>query len=225
MMTIRALAAAWVVSFAVRAELPPLVPRDVLFGNPERASPLISPDGQSIAWLAPDAKNVLQVWLRGPQGEPKQITHDKSRGIRTHAFAHDGRTLLYLQDAGGDENFHVFGVDLQSGNVRDYTPFEGVRAQLGALRPEVPDAVLVELNVRDRQAFDVWRLDLRSGGLTLDTQNPGDAAGWVIDETLAPSLLTAFDAPRWPAESLPPAGACYRALRRLPGRDFASQVR
>ena len=85
--------------------------------------------------------------------------------------------------------------------------------------------MLVELNVRDRQAFDVWRLDLRSGGLTLDTQNPGDAAGWVIDETLAPSLLTAFDAPRWPAESLPPAGACYRALRRLPGRDFASQVR
>ena len=184
MKTIAAAAAVWLSSLAARADLPPLVPRDVLFGNPERAAPLLSPDGQSIAWLAPDAKNVLQVWVRGPQGEPRQVTHDKSRGIRTHAFAHDGRTLLYLQDAGGDENFHLFGVDLAAGNVRDYTPFEGVRASILALHPDFPDTVLVELNVRDRQVFDVWRLDLRTGGLTLDTQNPGDGAAWVVDQRL-----------------------------------------
>jgi dipeptidyl aminopeptidase/acylaminoacyl peptidase len=164
-----------------RAEAPPLVPRDVLFGNPQKTLPKISPDGKRLAFLAPDAKNVLQVFVQEGAHEPKQVTQDKKRGIRSYFFAHDNRTLLYLQDADGDENFHVYGVDLPSGNVRDYTPFQGTRAAILALEPDFPDELLVTLNLRNRQLFDVHRITLSTGAIALDTENPGDLASYTTD--------------------------------------------
>src|SRR5947208_718729 len=109
------------------AELPPLIPRDVLFGNPERTAPQLSPDGKRLAWLAPDKKNVLQVWVKTiGKDDDKIVTADKKRGIRQYTWARDNKTLLYLQDNDGDENFHVYGVDLAAGIVRDLTAIQGV---------------------------------------------------------------------------------------------------
>jgi dipeptidyl aminopeptidase/acylaminoacyl peptidase len=168
-----------------RAELPPAIPRDVLFGNPERANPQLSPDGLRLAWLAPDPKNVLQVWVKTiGKEDDKIVTADKKRGIRQYFWAEDNKTLIYLQDAEGDENFHLYGVDLASGNVRDYTPFQGVRARIEATNPASPDQVLVSMNLRNRQLFDVHRLTLSTGALSLDTENPGDVAGWGADAKL-----------------------------------------
>ena len=164
------------------AELPPLISRDILFGNPERAQPRLSPDGQRLAWLAPDKKNVLQVWVKTVgKDDDKMVTADKKRGIRQYFWAEDNKTLLYQQDNDGDENFHVFGVDLASGNVRDFTPFQGVRAGVADLNRDFPDEVLIEANIRNRQLMDVHRLNLKTGALTLDTENPGDVAGWGTD--------------------------------------------
>jgi dipeptidyl aminopeptidase/acylaminoacyl peptidase len=166
----------------LHADLPPLITREVLFGNPEKTSPALSPDGKRLGWLAPDTNNVLQVWVKTVgQNDDKIVTADKKRGIRQYVWAKDNRTLLYLQDSDGDENFHIYGVDLQSGNVRDYTPIQGVRAQLTDLNPDFPNEVLLSLNVRDRALFDVYRLNLKSGALDLDTENPGDVAGWATD--------------------------------------------
>ena len=164
------------------ADPPPLLSRDLLFGNPERAAPHISPDGKRLAWLAPDKKNVLQVWVKTiGKNDDKMVTADKKRGIRTYFFAEDDRTLLYQQDADGDENFHVYGVDLVDGNVRDYTPFQGVRGGVEDTNHERPNEILVSLNLRSRQTMDVYRCDLRTGALVLDTENPGDVVGWVTD--------------------------------------------
>src|SRR5437762_513676 len=81
-----------------RADLPPLITRDVLFGNPERTTPKLSPDGKRLAWLAPDKKDVLQVWVRTiGKKDDKMVTADKKRGIRIYFWAHDNRTLLYEQ--------------------------------------------------------------------------------------------------------------------------------
>ena len=167
---------------SVQGELPPLISRDILFGNPERTSPALSPDGTRLAWLAPDTNNVLQVWVKTVGKEDdKIITADKRRGIRQYFWAKNNRTLLYLQDSDGDENFHVYGVDLPSGNVRDFTPFQGVRAVVTDLNPDFPDELLLSLNLNDRALFDVYRLDLKNGALDLDTKNPGDVAGWGTD--------------------------------------------
>ena len=187
MRKIRFVLAAVVVAFAGQlfAELGPLIPREVLFGNPERAAPQLSPDGKRLAWLAPDTKNVLQVWVRTiGKSDDKVMTADKKRGIRIYRWARDNKTLLYLQDNDGDENFHVYGVDLNSGTVRDYTALQGVRADIVETSPGVPSEILVQMNARDKHLFDVYRVNLETGALVLDTQNPGDVSGWLADSKL-----------------------------------------
>jgi dipeptidyl aminopeptidase/acylaminoacyl peptidase len=171
-----------VAAVSASAELPPLIPREILFGNPERTSPELSPDGKRLAWLAPDTNNVLQVWVKTVGKEDdKIVTADKKRGIRQYLWAENNRVLLYMQDSDGDENFHVYGVDLESGNVRDYSPFQGVRASVLEPNPDYPDELLLTLNLRDRSLFDIYRLNLKNGALELDTQNPGDVADWAAD--------------------------------------------
>ncbi|HZC46444.1 MAG TPA: S9 family peptidase, partial [Candidatus Acidoferrum sp.] len=167
------------------AELPPLIPRDTLLGNPARANPHIAPDGKRLAWLAPDEHGILQVWMQTiGQQDARVVTADKSRGIQTYRWAYDSKTILYEQDAAGDENFHLFAVDLDSHNVRDLTPWQGVRAEFVAANPKFPDRILVALNLRDRKLMDVYRIDLRSGAVALDTRNPGDVAGWLADDDM-----------------------------------------
>ena len=128
-----------------------LIPRRVLFGNPERVSPRISPNGTSLAWIAPD-NGVLNVWTApvGAEGvdwdSAKVATNDTDRGIRVFRWAHDGRHLLYLQDSGGDENWRLYDVDLHTMQRRDLTPFEGVQAQILATEKKHPTEVLVGLN-------------------------------------------------------------------------------
>jgi dipeptidyl aminopeptidase/acylaminoacyl peptidase len=161
----------------------PLIPREVLFGNPERASPGISPDGTRIAWLAP-VDGVLNVWV-GQIGadDAKPVTDDTDRGIRDYRWAHDDCHLLYVQDRGGDENWHLYAVDLEGGGTRDLTPFDGVQAQLVATDKEFPDQVLVGLNKDNPELHDVYQLDLATGKLDLVASNPG-FIGWLADADL-----------------------------------------
>src|SRR5262245_25344926 len=212
--TIPLILAVGLTAFVSRAELPPVLSRDTLFGNPEKTSPAWSPDGIRLAWLAPDTNNILQVWVKTVgKDDDKIVTADKHRGIRQYFWAKNNRTLLYLQDADGDENFHIYGVDLPSDNVRDFTPFQGVRAQVTDLNPNFPDEILVELNMRDRKLFDVYRLSLKNGALDLDTENPGDVGGWVTDPKFRVRL----------AQITPPDGGTELRLRpdeKAPWKTF-----
>ncbi|MCC6729395.1 MAG: S9 family peptidase [Chthonomonadales bacterium] len=163
------------------SNLPPLIPRDDLFGNPEKASPQLSPDGRLLAYLAPD-EGVLNVWLRTlGQEDDRAITRDRKRGIRMYFWAFDGRHLLYLQDLDGDENWHVWSVDVQAGVIRDLTPFQGAQAEVIDADERFPNEILVGLNVRDARVHDVYRIDLSTGATTLRAENPGDVVGWVAD--------------------------------------------
>jgi dipeptidyl aminopeptidase/acylaminoacyl peptidase len=153
----------------------PLVPRQVLFGNPERVSPRISPDGKRLAWIAPD-DGVLNVWV-GQVGadldQAKAVTEDRDRGIRSFFWAHDNRRLLYVQDVGGDEDWHLFDVDLDTGVTRDLTPFDSIQARVEDTDKRFPDTILVGLNRDNPELHDVYRLDLPSGELEKVVENPG----------------------------------------------------
>ena len=176
------------------AELPGLIPREVLFGNPVRSHPEISPDGRQIAWLAPDKNGVVNVWVgAGTGADARAVTNENHRPIQWYAWAGDSEHILYLQDNGGDEINHLFSASLTNGNVRDLTPFRGVRAQNVLTDLQHPRFVLVALNLRDRQAFDMYRVDLETGAITLEATNPGDVLTWTTDNEFVIRAATAFD--------------------------------
>lgn len=159
----------------------PLIPLRHLFDNPERAGARLSPDGRRISWLAP-RDGVLNVWVRDVEGgEPWPVTDDRHRGIRAYLWSRDSTRILYLQDAGGDENNHLFSVDALGGRARDLTPFPGVKAGLIAAPRATPRHILVSMNLRDRSLFDAYRLTLATGRLELVGANPGDILGWQED--------------------------------------------
>jgi dipeptidyl aminopeptidase/acylaminoacyl peptidase len=165
-----------------------LIPRQVLFGNPERISPRLSPDGAALAWIAPH-DGVLNVWTApvGPSGvswdDARVVTADRDRGIRVFTWAHDGRHLLYLQDAGGDENWRLYDVDLPTMQRRDLTPYQGVQAQIIATEKNRPGEILIGLNRDNPQLHDVYRLTLATGELVKENENPGFIS-WVADAEL-----------------------------------------
>ena len=169
----------------------PLVPREVLFGNPERMSPRISPDGSRLAWIAPD-DGVLNVWVGSVGGqEARPVTRDRDRGIRSFLWAHDRRHLIYSQDKGGDENWRLYDVDLQTDEIRDLTPFEGVQARVEDADKRFPDDVLVGLNRDNPELHDMYRLDLRTAELDKVAENPGfiallPDAEWKVRAGVAP---------------------------------------
>jgi dipeptidyl aminopeptidase/acylaminoacyl peptidase len=169
-----------------------LIPRSVLFGNPERTGPEISPDGGSLAWIAP-RDGVLNLWvapISGAGGKSgvdwdaaQPVTEDTDRGIRAFAWARDGQHVLYVQDVGGDENWRLYDVDPRTLERRDLTPFEGIHATIIGTSKRRPDEVLVGLNADNPQLHDVYRLHLASGELVKEIVNPG-YAGWLADEDL-----------------------------------------
>ncbi len=161
-----------------------LIPRSVLFGNPERSSPQISPDGAMLAYLAPD-HGVLNIWVRTlGKTDDRAITNDRKRGIRNLFWQYDSKNILYAQDQNGDENWRVYQTTIATSKTRDLTPFDKVRADIVALEPAHPEIALIQLNKRDPKVFDIYRVNLQTGELTLDTENPGDVASFHPDHDL-----------------------------------------
>ncbi len=161
--------------------VPPLIPLRDLFGDPERALARISPDGRLLSWLAP-RDGVLNVWVRDRDGgEARPVTGDRDRGVRSYLWSRDSRRILWSQDTGGDENHHIMAADVAGGRARDLTPFPGVRAGLIAAPRATPRHALVSMNLRDRSAFDAYRLTLATGQLRLVARNPGNVIGWLAD--------------------------------------------
>jgi len=177
-----------------RAAEPPLISRALLFGNPVRQYPQLSPDGSRISWLAPDDHGVVNVWISGLGGDSARVvTRETHRPIPWYAWAGDGRHILYLQDSGGDENAHLFSADLETSSIRDLTPWKGVRTQNVLVSREHPGHVLVAMNQRDARVFDMYRVDLGTGAITLEARNPGDVLTWNTDWDFAIRAATAFD--------------------------------
>ena len=161
-----------------------LIPRAVLFGNPERAAPEISPDGKHLAFLAP-ADGVMNVFV-APADDLTQavaVTHEASRPVREYSWSLDSKWILFAQDLAGDENFHLWRVGLDGQPPVDLTPAPGARAEVIGTSVKKPGTILIGLNDRDPRWHDVHQLDLASGKRTLVVKNEG-FSGFVVDEDL-----------------------------------------
>lgn len=163
---------------------PELIPRTVLFGNPEKVAPKISPDGEKLAYVAP-LDGVLNVWVKTiGTDDDRAVTSDEGRGIFRYSWAEDSGHIMYLKDADGDENWLLYTVDLATGDVRNLTPYEDVQVRIVDRSKRLPGIVLISMNKRDARLHDVYRLDVASAGLTMVAENPGDIAEWVADYDL-----------------------------------------
>jgi dipeptidyl aminopeptidase/acylaminoacyl peptidase len=159
-----------------------LIPREVLFGNPERTGVKLSPDGTMISYLAP-LDDVLNVWVMPSSGGPARVvTRSVDRPIRSYSWAKNSAQILYANDEGGDENTHIYAIDLEGGEPRDLTPGDEVKAQIISQHRDRPDEVLVMTNARDPQVFDVHRLNTRTNVSTLVFENDGGYIGMVADD-------------------------------------------
>ena len=177
-----------------------LIPRDTLFGNPDRAALRVSPDGTKLAFIAPLA-GVLNIWV-APADKPDEarpVTKDTGRGIRSYFWAYTNSDILYTQDKGGDENFKIYRVDLSKDETKDLTPFESITGPDGkpimlpsgqALRPRAevegvshkyPGTIVIGLNNRNPQFHDLHKLDVKTGELTLLQEN-NEFAGYLVDD-------------------------------------------
>ncbi|GAY14516.1 S9 family peptidase [Mycobacterium sp. shizuoka-1] len=174
---------------------PDLITVEDFFSPPQRTAATISPDGTRIAYLAP-WRNRLNVWVHEIDAETpaRCVTADDTRSVYIYRWTHDSRWLLYLQDGGGDELWHLYRVDLEDpdAEIVDLTPFPGVRATFELLKSR-PGTAMVQLNRRNPELFDAYELDIATGELTLLAENPGTVVTWLCsaDGQLFTSVLTA----------------------------------
>ena len=170
-------------AFGQEKEKTPLIPRRAFFGNPEKARPRLSPDGKQLAFVAP-VKGVLNVWV-GPASDPaaaKPITKDTHRGIVEYFWAYTSQHVLYKQDKDGDEDSHVYSVNLATNEIKDLTPIEKISAEIQEVSERFPEEILVGINDRGgREYHDIYKINVITGVKKLVQENPG-VAGYMTDD-------------------------------------------
>ena len=151
-----------------------LIPLDILFGSPDRASPSLSPDGARLAWLARSG-DVLNIHVapRDAPGAAVRMTHDTVTGVAHYTWCFDNRHILYLLNPSGDENWHVYALNVDTGHSRDLTPWEGAASGVHTLSPDHPNRVLVSSNRREAALHDLIGIDLDSAETETVFENPG----------------------------------------------------
>ena len=192
LLSIAALCAAIVMfSFAVSAQLPALIDREVFFGNPEYAGAQISPDGKFISFLKP-FKDVRNIWVKGvndPFDKARPLTNEVKRPISSYFWSQDGKYILFTKDKDGDENFNVYAVNPTEAAAagadvpaaKNLTAAIGVATQIYNVPESEPDFIYVGINDRDKSWHDLYKVQISSGAKTLLRENKDRITGWMFD--------------------------------------------
>ncbi|MEE4256539.1 MAG: alpha/beta fold hydrolase [Bacteroidales bacterium] len=156
------------------------IPLEDFFKNPEKTSFQISPDGKYFSYTAPyeDRMNVFVQKIGSKKAT--RLTGETDRSVAGYFWANKDR-ILYLKDDGGDENFALYGVDKNGKNLKCLTCFDNVRTQILDDLEDIPDEVIIGLNKRNPQVFDPYRLNIKTGEMTMLAENPGNIQGWMTD--------------------------------------------
>lgn len=156
------------------------IPIEEFFRNSEKSSFDISPDGKHISYLAP-YKSRMNIYVTGIDlAEPHQVTFEEDRDVEGYMWANNNR-ILFMKDDGGDENFQLYGVDADGSDMRPYTKMKGVRTHILDDLEEIDDEILIETNQRNPEIFDPYRLNLKTGEMTMLAENPGNIQAWMTD--------------------------------------------
>jgi len=167
--------------FSCSQRAPELIPTKVLFGNTGQTSPCISPDAKKLSYLAP-YNGVLNIWVKTiGQNDDRAVTRDTDRGIKKCFWAYDNKHIMFTQDTRGNDNWRLYGVDVNTGEMRDFTPFDSISVSVVDYSRKFPHQLILSMNRENRAAADAYRLDLETGGLTMLARNPGNVYRWFAD--------------------------------------------
>ncbi|MBV9242955.1 MAG: S9 family peptidase [Acidobacteria bacterium] len=175
------------------AQMPPLIDREALFGNPEYAGAQISPDGKYISFIKP-LTGTLNVWVKGvdePFAAARPMTNDQKRPVRQYFWSRDSKYILFVQDNGGDENFNVYAVSpvdkAAAGSpvptARNITAGQKVRAFIQSVPRSEPDYLYVGLNDRDPAWHDLYKINIATGEKKLIMQNKDRLTSYIFDNS------------------------------------------
>lgn len=170
----------------------PIIPMKDFFRNPEKSSFTISPNGDYFAFMMP-WENRMNVHVQ-KIGSDKitRITSATERDLAGYFWGNNNR-IVYVQDTGGDENFRLFAVDIDGSNQKDLTPFEKVMVQVVDDLKDNDEEMLIAMNKRDARIFDVYRININTGDISMIAENPGNITGWVTDHDGKLRIATTTD--------------------------------
>lgn len=162
-------------------EITAMIPRKVLFGNPEKSTVRLSHDGKYMSYLAPynGVMNIYVASIDQPE-KAEVISNDTKRGIRNYFWAYNNKQIVYMQDEDGDENWHIYSVDLKTKQTRDLTPIKGSMSSINNVSLNFPNEILIDNNQRRKDYFDLYRLNLETGKMDLIYKN--DVYGSLITD-------------------------------------------
>ena len=171
------------------------IPLEDFFRNPEKSSFQLSPNGEYISYMKPwkEGNRMMNVYVK-PINSNKEvrITQASNRSLYRYFWLNNNR-IAYIQDKGGDENIHIYAVNIDGSNDIDLTPFENIQARITDDLEDDKDYMLVEINKRNPQVHDVYRLDVNTGELELIAENPGNISGWMTDNNGKLRIATTSD--------------------------------
>ena len=178
---------------AAHADQPPLIDRNLFYGEVTIAGAQISPDGRYLSFLKP-FKGTRNIWVKGadePFSAARPVSAEATRPIRSYFWSHDSKYILYVQDSGGDENFNVYAIDPtlpadpKKGvpPTRALTNLKGVRTEIFAVPKAKPDVLYIGLNDRDPKWHDLYELSISNGTKKLLRKNTDEIAVWQFDDS------------------------------------------
>jgi dipeptidyl aminopeptidase/acylaminoacyl peptidase len=175
------------------ADQPPLIDRNLFYGEIAISGAQISPDGRSLSFLKP-YKGTRNIWVKGvdePFSAARPVSAEATRPIRSYFWSHDSKYLLYVQDSGGDENFNVYAIDpslpadAKTGvpKTRALTNLSKVRTVIFSTPRAKPDVLYIGLNDRDPKWHDLYELSIATGEKKLLRKNTEEIAVWQFDDS------------------------------------------
>lgn len=189
------------------------IPLEDFFRNPEKCSLKISPTGEYLSWMEP-WEHRLNIFVKDlKSGDVKRVTEAKERDIFSYVWAGRDR-IVYVKDKGGDENTCLYGISPDGSNPIDFTPYENVKCSIVDELEEDDDHILFEMNQRNPEIFDIYRLNIKTGEMLVIAENPGNIRGWITDHAGKLRLAVTSDGVN--------VGIIYRDTENSPWQEIAS---
>jgi len=171
------------------------IPLRDFFRNPDKTAYRISPDGKFVSHTEPFERR-MNVFVESRdeigKGKAVRVTSETERDMGGYWWKNND-CIVYVRDFGGDENFHLFAVNRDGTNQRDLTPFEGVRVEVVDELEDFDNEILIGMNKRNPEVFDVYRMNVMTGEMRMVAENPGSVTQWVTDHTGAIRIAMVSD--------------------------------